>query len=337
MIPFDCLDSWQSDSFIEKTLHKGGKEIQRKYSITNPIPGLKSIDVNPGANKVVIETSAKILKDNYLNGINLNTIDQVIDTINSTGLTDIKKSGIDQAQVLSCDTTQNIQWNDKTSFSDLIHSIQLCSVNPKYSNDLFNERTNKGLVFTGNQKSVKVRMIIYHKYTELTHKKDNKTFLESCMNPNKVIDQAQGIIRVEQNNTSFKSIRTRLGITDNSLMSVLKSVANPNFKLLETITSLHSLEQLELFERYKNSQMTIGEIVRMEGMKNIVIKCAYDKNILKSFLQSLSPNHWDSWYYDRQSKPGFKTILQRMKFEKGNIESFYFNTFNDFKQLVKCA
>lgn len=336
LLPFDCLDAFNSDAFFNKPIIKGGQTLQNKYTMNNPIPGLKSIEVNPGANKVIIETSAKILKDNYLQGINLNTLEQYTDTINSTGLIHIKRANIDHAQILLADTTQNIAWNDKTSFSDLIHSIQLCSVNPKYSNDLFNERNNKGLVFTGNQKTVKCRMIIYDKYTELIAKKENKLFLESCNNPNKLLNQVKGIIRVEQNNTSFDAIRTRLKVSDNNILSVLNSKENPNYKLLDSITSLHSVEQLELFERYRNKDMTIGEIVRMEGMRNIIEKCNYDKILVKEFLKSLS-DKWDAWYYDRNGKPGFKTVLQRMRFEKHNTESFYFKTFNDFKELLKVA
>ena len=336
LLPFDCLDAFNPDAFDNSTRKRKGQILQDKYTVKSPIPGLKSIEVNPGANKVIIETSAKILKDNYLQGLNLNTLEQYTDTINSTGLVHIKRANIDQAQILAVDTTQNIAWNERTSFSDLIHSIQLCSVNPKYSNDLFNTRNNKGLVFTGNQTSIKCRMIIYDKYTELIAKKENKLFLESCNNPNKLLNQAKGIIRVEQNNTSFASIRTRLKVADNNIMSVLNSNENPNYKLLDTITSLHSLEQLELFERYRNKDMTIGEIVRMEGMRNIIEKCNYDKILLKEFLKSLS-DKWDAWYYDRNGKPGFKTVLQRMRFEKHKTESFYFQTFNDFKELLKVA
>ena len=336
LIPFDCLDAFNSDAFFNKPIIKAGQTLHSKYTINNPIPGLKSIEVNPGANKVIIETSAKILSDNYLQGINLNTLSQYFDTINSTDLIHIKGANINQAQLLLADTTQNIAWNEKTSFSDLIHSIQLCSVNPKYSNNLFNERNNKGLVFTGSQKTIKCRMIIYDKYTELTAKKDNKAFLQQCNNPNKLLNQAKGIIRVEQNNTSFRAIRTRLKVSDNNILSVLNSKENPNYKLLDSITSLHSLEQLELFERYRNMDMTIGEIVRMEGMRNIIEKCNYDKILVKEFLKSLS-DKWDAWYYDRNGKPGFKTVLQRMRFEKHNTESFYFSTFNQFKQLLKVA
>ena len=334
-LPFDCLAAFAKDSFYGKPTTKAGETLQEKYSITNPMPGLKSIAVFPG-NKVIIETSAKLLKDNYLKGINLNTLDQYVDSINSTGLIHIKRANIDKAQMLLADTTQNIAWNEKTSFSDLIHSIQLCSVNPKYSTDLFNERNNKGLVFRGNQKTIKCRMILYDKYTELIAKKENKDFLSSCANPNKLLASAKGIIRVEQNNTSFKSIRDRLKITDRSILSVLNSCANPNYKLLQDITSLHSLEQLELFERYRNTQMTIGEIVKMEGMRTIVEKCNYDKNLVKEFLKSLSPK-WDGWYYGRNGNPGLKAVLQRMQFEKHNAESYYFNTFNDFMELLKSA
>ena len=336
LLPFDCLDAFESDMFFNKPIYKGGLLLQDKYTINNCLPGLKSIEVNQAANKVIIETSAKILKDNYLQGININTLEQYTDTINSTGLIHIKKANIDQAQILLADTTQNIAWNERTSFSDLIHSIQLSSVNPKYSNDLFNEKTNKGLVFTGNQKTIKCRMIIYDKYTELIAKKENKTFLESCAKPNKILAAAKGIIRVEQNNTSFASLRTRLKISNNGIMSVLNSNENPNYKLLDAITSLHSLEQLELFEKYRNKEMSIGEIVRMEGMRNIVIQCNYDRILIQEFLKSLS-DKWDAWYYDRNGKPGFKTILQRMKFEKHNAESFYFKTFTDFKELLKVA
>ena len=179
-------------------------------------------------------------------------------------------------------------------------------------------------------------MIIYDKYTELIAKKENKTFLESCAKPNKILAAAKGIIRVEQNNTSFASLRTRLKISNNGIMSVLNSNENPNYKLLDAITSLHSLEQLELFEKYRNKEMSIGEIVRMEGMRNIVIQCNYDRILIQEFLKSLS-DKWDAWYYDRNGKPGFKTILQRMKFEKHNAESFYFKTFTDFKELLKVA
>ena len=336
LLPFDCLDAFNPDAFDNSTRKRKGQILQDKYTVKSPIPGLKSIEVNPGANKVIIETSAKILKDNYLQGLNLNTLEQYTDTINSTGLVHIKRANIDQAKILAVDTTQNIAWNERTSFSDLIHSIQLCSVNPKYSNDLFNTRNNQGLVFTGNQTSIKCRMTIYNKYIELIAKKENKLFLESCNNPNKLLDQAKGIIRVEQNNTSFASIRSRLKVADNNIVSVLNSNENPNFKLFESITSLHSLEQLELFERYRNKDMTIGEIVRMEGMRNIIEKCNYDKILLKEFLKSLS-DKWDAWYYDRNGKPGFKTVLQRMRFEKHNTESFYFKTFNDFKELLKVA
>lgn len=336
LIPFDCIDSFDSDAFFNKPIYKAGNLLQNKYTANGIIPGLKSIEVNPTANKVVIETSAKILKDNYLQGINVNTIEQYVDSINSTKVIHIKRAKIDQAQLLAVDTTQNIAWNDRTSFSDLIHSIQLSSVNPKYTSSLFNEKNNKGLVFTGNQKTVKTRMIMYDKFTELTAKKDNQEFLKSCSNPYQLIENSKGIIRVEQNTTSFKSIRDRLSVSNNDLMTVLASTANPNFKLLDTITSLHSLEQLELFERYRDKEMTIGEIVRMEGMRNIIEKCAYDKNLLKEFLKSLS-DKWDSWYYDRNGKPGFKTVLQRMKFEKHKTESFYFNTFTEFKELLRVA
>jgi len=336
LIPFDCIDSFDSNAFFNKPIFKAGNLLQNKYTANGIIPGLKSIEVNPTANKVVIETSAKILKDNYLQGINVNTIEQYVDSINSTNLIHIKRAKIDQAKLLAVDTTQNIAWNDRTSFSDLIHSIQLSSVNPKYTSSLFNEKNNKGLVFTGNQKTVKTRMIMYDKFTELTAKKDNQEFLKSCSNPYQLIENSKGIIRVEQNTTSFKSIRDRLSVSNNDLMTVLASTANPNFKLLDTITSLHSLEQLELFERYRDKEMTIGEIVRMEGMRNIIEKCAYDKNLLKEFLKSLS-DKWDSWYYDRNGKPGFKTVLQRMKFEKHKTESFYFNTFSEFKELLRVA
>jgi hypothetical protein len=334
-LPLDCLKTWNKDSFIDTIKNKGGNELSRKYRVDNIKPGLKSIEINPTQNTVIIESSAKILRDSYLDGINLNTVENWVNEINTTNLIHIFPEGISQAEYLTADVTQNIKWN-KTSFSDLFYSLQLSCINQKYKSELWNKKNNQGLAFTGNQTTLKSRLILYNKYLDLITNKPNKELLKLCNNPNKLINSAKEIIRVEQNTTTFKSLRKRFNIHDNNLLSVLGSNENPNYKLLDSITTLHSLEQMELFARYKDSDLTIGAIVRMEGMRNIIEKCAMDLNLVQSFLKSIDSKNWDAWYYDRNSNPGFKTILLQMRFEnKKNLN--YYSNIQDFKELLKVA
>jgi len=317
--------------------NKGGAEVTSDtWSCNTPLPGLKSILVEPGKDKVTYEVSAKILRDDYLNGINLKTIDQVIDTINNTGLTDIKS--LSSAECYRIDTTQNIEWV-KTKPIDLILALQVNSLNPGFDNIIYNSKTEKSINFKAKTKSVNSRLTCYYKYLELQLSK-NKSFLEACNKPYKLIEKSESIMRLEQNTTALKEMRSRFDITDNNLMSILKSNTNTNYNLLKKITSVNNVEQLEFFERWKDQDITPGEIFTRIGKEGVIKSCNYDSKLIIAWLKSKT-KYWDSYWYDRKSTKGtvkgLQSILREIRTVKGKQIDFYHQTFTDFLNLVKVA
>lgn len=317
--------------------NKGGLEVTSDtWSANTPMPGLKSILVEPGKDKVTYEVSAKILRDDYLQGINLNTLDQVIDTINNTGLTDIKS--VSNAECYRIDTTQNIEWVN-TKPIDLILALQVNSLNPGFDNIIYDSKFEKSIKYVAKTKSISTRLTCYYKYLEIIQAK-NKPFLESCNRPGKLIEKTQTIMRLEQNTTALKEMRSRLCIDDNNLMSVLNAKANTNYTLLKKITSVDSVEQLEFFQRWQGQDITPGEIFTRIGKEGVIKSCNYDSKLIIAWLKSKT-KYWDSYWYDRKSSrgtvKGLQTVLREMRSAKGKQVNYYHQTFTDFLNLVKVA
>mgnify|MGYP003376527571 FL=1 len=338
-MPFDCIKSFNKQEFLERDISQNGQLLSKSFTVNNPIPGLKSIQVNELTDQVTIETSAKILKDNYLQGINLNTLGQYIDSINGTNLVYIMSDKIDQATCLKIDTTQNIEWH-KTKPIDVIQSIHLSAINDNYHNTIYNSKTEKSIRCKGKQKTINSTLTIYYKYLELMTAK-NKDFLKSCNRPGKMLQDSETIMRVEQNTTALKEMRNRLKIADTNLMSVLTSTANTNFDLLNTITSVKSVEQLEFWNRFKDQDITPGEIFIRIGKEGVIKSCGYDSKLIKEWLKSRT-EYWSSYWYDRKNTKGevvkgLKSVLREMRFRNNGKANFYFDTFNEFRNLVRVA
>jgi hypothetical protein len=290
--------------------NKGGAEVTSDtWSCNTPLPGLKSILVEPGKDKVTYEVSAKILRDDYLS-----------------------------AECYRIDTTQNIEWV-KTKPIDLILALQVNSLNPGFDNIIYNSKTEKSINFKAKTKSVNSRLTCYYKYLELQLSK-NKSFLEACNKPYKLIEKSESIMRLEQNTTALKEMRSRFDITDNNLMSILKSNTNTNYNLLKKITSVNNVEQLEFFERWKDQEITPGEIFTRIGKEGVIKSCNYDSKLIIAWLKSKT-KYWDSYWYDRKSTKGtvkgLQSILREIRTVKGKQIDFYHQTFSDFLSLVKVA
>lgn len=348
IVPFDCIDYFNADAYIESPAKKkGGEEIgHASWQINNAIVGLKSIKVVPEAGKVEIETSAKILHDDYFEGININTIERVIESINDTGLISIKEGAIEQARFHSFDTTQNIPWQGR-KIDDLFDALSFIPINTRYKRNLINvKEQGKTMIFQGNQKTIQCRMVNYDKHKELLNNKQEK-FLQSCKNPNALLNSALGIVRVESRNTEYKTIRNRLQLTDAKevkgkaeaprLLSVLNSSVNPNYNLIETITNPRSIQQLEIFERFRDADMKMHDVVRIRGMEGIIEDCAYNIELIRAFAKKIDAKNYDRWLNGRNGKIGFETLLAQMLSEKNAVKSFYIDSIKHYKELVRCA
>ena len=168
----------------------------------------------------------------------------------------------------------------------------------------------------------------------------NKPFLESCNKPMKLLEASNSIMRLEQNTTALKEMRKRFAVTDNNLMSILNSNTNTNYDLLKKITSVNNVEQLEFFERWKDQELTPGEIFTRIGKEGVIRSCNHDSKLIIAWLKSRS-KYWESYWYDRKSTKGtvkgLQSVLREMRFAKGSQVNFYHQTFTDFLNLVKVA
>ena len=157
-----------------------------EHEIKNPMPGIKSIKVDHNKSVVKIQGSAKILTDDYLHGISINTFEPWIERINQMGIIDLNPQHVyEDGIVHSLDTTHNVpmgtNWNIENNWEYIQNSILVAKQNPLFNGTPYKEKTNKGIAFIGTQKHSKNRLILYSTLSKhqcsFTHLKKTKISL----------------------------------------------------------------------------------------------------------------------------------------------------------------
>jgi len=165
--------------------------------------GLNRISIDNLKNTTTIEVSAKILGKDYIQGINKNTIEQVIQTINDKNYVKFNdKSFIDNATLLRMDVTDNVKMQllDRTILYKTLSTIPLPKV---IQTTLWNTKQNLGVCWKGTQTSLKDRIIAYDKSIHLKFKDKSLHKTDYC---NKVMNDFKDVIRFEQNLVSLEAI-----------------------------------------------------------------------------------------------------------------------------------
>jgi len=167
--------------------------------------GLGRVEILPTNNEVLVQCSAKILQEQYLDGINGNTLERLRDNINPY----IRCSVDDVANsiLLRADVTQNLYFDTREQKENAIQALKLGKSNVAFKVDDYSDR-RESIIFTGRQTSYKNRQLYYNKEKELGLTR-NKEIL-SILYKNKV-DNIHKILRVEQNITSFEKLRYAIG------------------------------------------------------------------------------------------------------------------------------
>lgn len=171
---------------------------------------------------------------------------------------------------------------------------------------------NKGIAYSTDHKTKRNRLIMYSKYLDLKRKSNNH-FLKACANPMKILNDAQHVLRVEANNTSFATIRERFMLPKGkpSLAEVLTAQGRPCLHYLNDMAKPKKNMQLELIMQ---SQYTDGEFLKMEGIASIIRAAEYDHNVVRSILLSkMSERNADSYWYTgtkgKQALPPIKDYI----------------------------
>ena len=225
---------------------------------------------------VLLNLSAKVLLDDYLEGINQNTIAQAFENYNKVSNVMLNIDKALEGQFLTCDSFQMIRPN--YSISDCINSLTLLRTNNNFDVQLYEKQHNEGAVLTHQIKTEKRRLILYNKHKELMLKGKSK-FLTNCKAPAKILSSTKGQLRVEQNNASIKSIRNRFLTTNPTIMGVLQSSQNPNYNFMQKYSS--SIKQLDIFN---TSYKSIDSCLKDFGRIGLLKECNYDFAIIKTYL-----------------------------------------------------
>lgn len=286
-----CISNIDLNSFIESSETDQGHIISNKLMLKNDqkTMGLKSIQIDKMKNEIKIELSAKILKENYFNLININSIENLVKNLNENlGIQFHLSKFIDDVIVLKCDSTNNLKV--KNPISDYIKHLSLYRINDRYKVD---DYKNESIVFRNQARSFKERMIFYDKQSEL---KSDKEMMNILYDSNRAKD-FENVLRAECNFTSFKKIRETFGIKGCKhkkltlhnqeiqyiqLVDLLNSKENANFKIFEKITEKNLPT---LFTDYYNSGYSFSQIEKREGMKHIIQDLNCDMKLIRKFIQ----------------------------------------------------
>lgn len=218
------------ESQFEKII-KDGKTSSMKYH--KKFPNLM-IKIDYEDNEVVIEFTGKILGSRYIELISANNIKECFTNIERLGFCEFEIDMIMQSEVVSCDVTKDICYDNVKEMQSYIKS-HITSYDKYTCTSLKNGNLilSKNVVTDRNKK----RMTIYDKGKEM-NKSDNLKFAKE----HSLEGQYEGKCRFEINLNSKKQIREALGVEDNKLETVLASTRNPILDFFEDVVRQNSAE-----------------------------------------------------------------------------------------------
>lgn len=190
----------------------------KSLSFQQEYPYLLRIKIDYTEDEFVLEFTGKVLGADYPKLISSDTIKQCFENINNLGICKINIEAMMNSQVVTCDVTKDIECHDISRLSAYIrgHIKNYQQFNCK---ERCGNVTIERNVLT---RKFKKRMIIYDKGREMSSAENRKFVQEYGLE-----GMFDNVCRLEMNLNSKHQIRESLGITDNTLSSVLESDANP--------------------------------------------------------------------------------------------------------------
>jgi hypothetical protein len=289
-------------SLIEETDGKTGKRSEKSRlskKVIRETCGLGAVEIAP--EHVVIEVSAKLLRQSYPAGICLDTIEELPEGLNETGALRVDGAGfLDNAEVLRCDVAENLRVR---SVRDSLAALQLLGLNERYHTRPYQ---GSGVVVSREAKSLRERLIFYDKYGELNHL--NRKWLGLGL-----IDAEpfRGVLRAETNISKFRDIRRLFEVGEpRRLLDVLSSETSPLLEVFTRISEHRLVSGLSSgFEELYAMRGGVAGVRNRLGWIGIFERCGWDWNLVR---------FWIRGKYSRGSNPSRMVARARAVF---NAES----------------
>lgn len=271
----------------------------KQHSIVNPCTGIKRITIDETRRRVILEGSAKVLQEQYREGITLNTFERMIDGYNRTDIirldpVEVLKSG----ELFTADISKNMTMDEP--IPEYVSALHRLRCNNRYQVDQYKNdgRSVNGIVFKGKQRSFNERLIFYDKQKDVARDKD-KEF-------RKYAGDYSSVLRSETNLNQVRRIKKYFG--SNRLEDVFGSPVNANLMLFEKIVSRASNDLLRLFEETEG--MRLHDIEKLKGRETIIRDyCGGDFDLVEEFIRHhLSAGSNPSRYFSE-----YRSIWQSME------------------------
>jgi hypothetical protein len=275
--------------FIENK--KNESVISLNYINTNPYDLLIKVDYI--RQELVLEFTSKILLTNLTQLISIYNIKEVLNQINLLGIINFDLDKVlNNSKVLKCDVTKDIDEKLDTKIYKQL-KLSICNFN-KWETTSY----KSGIKI---KKKVKTRkcfeeLSIYDKYVEISEK---KLFLKSFNNStkNKILDYYNNVTRFEIKLSTIASIKEKLEITDNNLLAVLNSKANPIENLFIKIFQYNLIKnnKITLNNKLKIKYMDLFDFTQKEELFNYLLleKCNYDIKKIEPVLVHICSSKTD--------------------------------------------
>lgn len=318
----DCIKNINIDSFTKKEISspadtiKDRKIVVTHYSYPNRKLGLNHLEIRDFGycKEIIIEISAKILKEHYFELINIDNILLVVNNLNDS-IIGFKEAEFLNAQVLRADIANHLCLSGSP---DKYIDMLFCSLtNMDYNLD---QHGKKGIVFIKNKKtkSIKDRIIFYNKSLEILKDRELCKYIDS--------NTFNNALKVESNLRSFSQMRRLLNIEGEiTLKKVLESEEKVNYKLLEDITGKNNME---FFDNYKDKKLS--EIEKIEGRKSIIKNANGNYITIRNFIKE---HHGVKSNFSKTLKEYNKIIVSEKNTDKSR-NSYYSDLLKELKKSL---
>ena len=320
-IPAGAVKSVNRDVWVEtmQTDCATGSTITQMKAKSQMLPvGVSSITFQEGGD-YQLTYSAKVLNDDYLQGITLNNWNRGLESIKPVMEVDSYQVFQDSV-VYRCDSTNNIQLDHIGFKPSMVYPALLAGrANQRFKDIYYYTNKKQGVEFRGVQQE-KNRMIVYAKHLDLL-KPDNKEFMKLVRNPSRLIASAEKQLRFEVNHTTFRSIKNRFDVQQNRLQDVLKSSQPVNHDFLKKILNVTDIKQTTLFDKYENFEGAGTDFLMMKGIQSIIESLDYSDVQVRAFFQHIFPNEntFKEYWYGKKAKTSIKKILESLQQKKFGV------------------
>ena len=270
----------------------------KKQKIKLKTPCLLEIRANYQEKELTIEFTSKILKDDCIQLINKNNIQQCLTNINQFGICTLNVEGIiADGDVVKCDVSKDVDCQDCKSLTKQLRSgvTNFQKYLPRIIGGNFVIEKNV------TTKGLKKRLTIYDKGSEILLAA-NREFLASVKDKGAILDYFTGKVRFELNLNSKEQIRQSLGILDTSIQSVLGTTSTPIWDFLNKVlddgsdynsrSTLNEFKNELLLKYCENDLAKVEAIVRSYSSPNSHISQMMKpyKELAIKLSENLSPN-----------------------------------------------